>query len=319
MDHSAHAHGDTAHPHGETKTATDPVCGMKVDPAKSKHRHAHGGQEYVFCSAGCLGKFAADPERYLGQQTAKPAPPAPEGTIYTCPMHPEIRQVGPGSCPICGMALEPVGVSVESGPSAELIDMTRRFWIGAVLAIADRDPGNGRTFPGPEPAPLCPAASLDLDSVRARHAGRAVGRLAVLRARLGVGAQPLAEHVQPDRARHRRRLSLQPGRHLRARAFPGRVLRHGRRGRRSTSKPPPSSPCWCCSARCWNCARASRPAAPSARCSNLAPKTARRVRDDGNDEEVPLEQVHIGDRLRVRPGDSVPVDGVVARGPQRGR
>ena len=214
--------------------------------------------------AGCRGKFAADPERYLGQQTAKPAPPAPEGTIYTCPMHPEIRQVGPGSCPICGMALEPVGVSVESGAECRTDRHDAALLDRRGTRDPDRDPGNGRTFPGPEPSPLCPAANLDLDSVFARHAGRAVGRLAVLRARLGVGAQPVAEHVQPDRAGNRRRLSLQPRRHLRAGAFPGE-LAAGRRGRRFITRPPPSSPSWFCSARYWNCARASRPGAPSAR------------------------------------------------------
>ena len=97
MKHSAHSRG------GES-TATDPVCGMKVDPATTKHRHTHEADAYVFCSAGCRGKFVADAERYLGKQTAKPTPPTPEGTIYTCPMHPEIRQTGPGACPICGMA-----------------------------------------------------------------------------------------------------------------------------------------------------------------------------------------------------------------------
>ena len=102
MDHAACSH--TAH--AAPATATDPVCGMKVDPAKTAHRHTHDGHEYFFCCAGCRGKFAADPEKYL-QRAASPPPLQPEGTIYTCPMHPEIRQIGPGHCPICGMALEP--------------------------------------------------------------------------------------------------------------------------------------------------------------------------------------------------------------------
>src|SRR5262249_45592072 len=117
-DHSAHAASERAPTAGET---TDPVCGMRVDPHKTAHRHAYQGRTYYFCSAGCRGKFAADPVKYLGARTADQAL-VPEGAIYTCPMHPEIRQPGPGSCPICGMALEPVIVTAESGPSAELVD-----------------------------------------------------------------------------------------------------------------------------------------------------------------------------------------------------
>ena len=92
--------------HDKGAAVTDPVCGMKIDPAKTPHHFAYSGTDYHFCGAGCRTKFAADPEKYLNK-SAKPAGPVPEGTIYTCPMHPEIRQIGPGSCPICGMALEP--------------------------------------------------------------------------------------------------------------------------------------------------------------------------------------------------------------------
>jgi Cu+-exporting ATPase len=116
------------------KTETDPVCGMKVDPATSKHRFEHDGQMFHFCSARCREKFIAAPADYL-TKLARTASPAPKGTIFTCPMHPQIRQVGPGSCPICGMALEPVEVTAEAGPNAELIDMSRRFWIGLVLTL----------------------------------------------------------------------------------------------------------------------------------------------------------------------------------------
>jgi Cu+-exporting ATPase len=100
-------------------TVTDPVCGMTVDPAKTPHRHTHEGHEYYFCSAGCRGKFIADPAKYLHKDAAAAAPAPPPGTIYTCPMHPQIRQVGPGSCPICGMALEPVSVTAEAAPNQE--------------------------------------------------------------------------------------------------------------------------------------------------------------------------------------------------------
>ena len=113
----------------------DPVCGMKVDQATAKHTTEQGGATYYFCSAGCQAKFVADPTRYLTPKSeTKPQEAAPSGTIYTCPMHPQIRQVGPGACPICGMALEPEVITADTGPSAELVDMTRRFWIGLALA-----------------------------------------------------------------------------------------------------------------------------------------------------------------------------------------
>ena len=113
----------------------DPVCGMSVDPHKTPHRQQHAGRTYYFCSAGCREKFAAAPAKYLATAEAKPPPSGPAGTIYTCPMHQQIRQVGPGVCPICGMALEPELASAEAGPNPELADMTRRFWIGLVLAL----------------------------------------------------------------------------------------------------------------------------------------------------------------------------------------
>src|ERR1041384_7995827 len=102
----AHSHDHDHHPGAATQGVLDPVCGMTVDPHTAQHRHAHRGHTYYFCSAGCRAKFAADPEKYLDKD-ARDAEPVPEGTIYTCPMHPEVRQNGPGSCPICGMALEP--------------------------------------------------------------------------------------------------------------------------------------------------------------------------------------------------------------------
>src|SRR3954467_13580531 len=135
MDH--HAHTDTAHDHAAAQAADrdiDPVCGMSVDPHATAHRLTHQGRPYYFCSAGCRSKFAADPARYLSP-TATSAPPVPADSIYTCPMHPQIRQVGPGACPICGMALEPELVSAESTPNPELADMTRRLWIGLLLSL----------------------------------------------------------------------------------------------------------------------------------------------------------------------------------------
>jgi Cu+-exporting ATPase len=121
--------GTAAHDHHD---AVDPVCGMTVDPRSAKHRADHRGQPYFFCSAGCKTKFTADPQKYLGPRAPEPVV---EGAIYTCPMHPEIQQQGPGSCPICGMALEPEMPTAEAGPNPELADMTRRFWIGLALAV----------------------------------------------------------------------------------------------------------------------------------------------------------------------------------------
>jgi P-type Cu+ transporter len=111
----------------------DPVCGMTVDPASSAGSHSHNGIEYHFCSASCLAKFRADPERYLGPKTADHG--SAQDVEYTCPMHPEIVQIGPGSCPICGMALEPKEISLDDTPDPEYADMKRRFWISAVLTL----------------------------------------------------------------------------------------------------------------------------------------------------------------------------------------
>jgi len=113
--------------------ARDPVCGMTVDPATAKHRETVSGETYVFCCAGCRDKFAADPQRYIGEGVAPPTA-APGGAIYTCPMHPQVHHVGPGSCPICGMALEPEAPTAEPRRNAELADMSRRFWIGLVIS-----------------------------------------------------------------------------------------------------------------------------------------------------------------------------------------
>ncbi len=112
----------------------DPVCGMTVNPHATPHHHTYKNHPYYFCSAGCHNKFVAEPTKYLThQQDVAEAPPP--GTIYTCPMHPQIRQVGPGNCPICGMTLEPVTATAEIGPNRELADMTWRFWVGLVLTL----------------------------------------------------------------------------------------------------------------------------------------------------------------------------------------
>ena len=114
--------------------AIDPVCGMDVTIAGAKHRHDLGGETFYFCSGRCRERFAAEPERYRPGRQTRDEPPPPAYAVYTCPMHPEVRKVGPGTCPICGMALEPEQVGIDDAPNPELADMTRRFWIGLALA-----------------------------------------------------------------------------------------------------------------------------------------------------------------------------------------
>lgn len=129
MQHAAH-HCD--HEHQSSNMNIDPVCGMRVEPQIANYKHTYKEHDYYFCAENCLKKFKADPEKYLAPKQEEPAI---AGAIYICPMHPQIRQVGPGTCPICGMALEPEMMTGEEGPNEELRDMTRRFWIGIVLTL----------------------------------------------------------------------------------------------------------------------------------------------------------------------------------------
>ena len=147
MTATGHAHQHSpSDPGSATAMAIDPVCGMRVDPHKTQHRAAHQGRTHYFCSAGCQAKFTASPDNYLVPKADQKAPASvPPGTIYTCPMHPQIRQAGPGNCPICGMALEPELATADTGPNPELIDMTRRFWVGLVLALPVVCTRDGRT------------------------------------------------------------------------------------------------------------------------------------------------------------------------------
>ena len=129
-------HDHCAHDHALLETAIDPVCGMTVTVAGAKNSTVHEGRPYYFCNPKCLAKFSADHKRYLKPAAVvPPEKPIAQGTMFTCPMHPEVRQIGPGSCPICGMALEPEQVSLDQGPNEELVDMTRRLWIGGALAV----------------------------------------------------------------------------------------------------------------------------------------------------------------------------------------
>jgi Cu+-exporting ATPase len=281
---------------------------MSVDPATSRHRVEHGGAIQHFCSAGCATKFAADPGKYLQPSEVLPKPSAPSGTIYTCPMHSEIRQLEPGSCPICGMALEPAGVSVESGPSAELVDMTRRFWIGAALAAPVAVMDMAADVPRLALAPgLARWVELALATPVVLWAGwpfferggasvrnRSLNMFSLIA--LGTGAAYLyslaatfAPGLFPAGLRQNGMVPVyyEAAAVITVLVLLGQVLELRARERTGDAL------------------RAL---------SSLTPKTARRVRESGEDEEIPLDRVHIGDRLRIRPGESMPVDGVVLEG-----
>ncbi len=315
--HGGHApppSGDAGHHHGPAKTsgsesAIDPVCGMTVDPHKTPHRHVHQHRTYYFCSAGCRTKFAAEPAKYLSKQPAVAAEPPP-GTIYTCPMHPQIRQVGPGSCPICGMALEPVEATADAGPNPELVDMTRRLWIGLALSIPVVVLEMGGHLTNLHML-ISPAVSNWIQLILATPVVLWAGWPFFVRAwqslvtrnlnmftlvAMGTGVAWLysvVATIAPDIFPHMFRMGGAVAVYFEAAAvitvlvLLGQVLEL--RAREQTS----------------GAIRALL---------DLAPKTARRVRADGSDEEVPLDTVNVGDRLRVRPGEKVPVDGVLLEG-----
>ena len=293
-----HHHDCCASGAAVAQTVKDPVCGMDVDPATSPHHAVHEGEEYHFCSARCREKFVAAPDDYLSG--TPPVQEAPEGAIWTCPMHPEVQQVGPGTCPICGMALEPMEPSLDEGPNPELVDFTRRLKVAGALAIPLMFLSMGAEMLGlglfgPQvsawvqlalTAPIvlwagAPFFERGWASLKSRHFN-----MFTLIA-IGVGAAflySLVATIAPDifPAGFRTHgggvvtlVLLGQVLELRARAATGRAIRA---------------------------------------LLNLAPKTARRILDNGSEEEVELDAVHSGDKLRVRPGEAVPVDGVVLDG-----
>ena len=304
-----HSHGNAAG--GPTSAAKDPVCGMSVDPSTAKHKTEHAGSTYYFCCAGCLTKFTADPARYLAG-TAAPAvkaPPIP-GAIYTCPMHPEVRQVGPGACPICGMGLEPVDVTGTNEKNPELIDMTRRFWIGLALSLPVIALEMGSHLFGfhwlqphmsnlvqllfATPVVLWAGQPFFERGVRSLKTGH-LNMFTLIALGTGIAwtysvVVILAPNLFPPAVRgHDGAIPVyfESAAVITVLVLLGQVLELQARERTSGA------------------IRALL---------DLAPKTARRVRDDGSDEDIGLELVVVGDRLRVRPGDKVPVDGVVIDG-----
>jgi len=299
-------------PHGDVHI--DPVCGMTVDPARSRASFRYGGRDYFFCCQHCLEKFRADPAAYLADKP-RPQPKAMPGVDYTCPMHPEVVQKGPGACPKCGMALEPMQPAAEEGPDPELLDMQRRFWIGAALALPVFLIAMAGLIPSADLAHWLHAQMLLLNWLQLVLATPVVlwcgwpfferawmslvhrsPNMFTLIA-LGVGAAygysvltTIAPWLFPAGFRMASG-AVEPyfdsaavivvlvllGQviELRARSATGAAIRA---------------------------------------LLGLAPKTARIVREDGREEYLSLEHVAVGDRLRIRPGEKVPVDGVVIEG-----
>jgi Cu+-exporting ATPase len=287
---------------------------MRVDPTTAKHRAEHGGTTYVFCSARCRERFLAAPQGFLAPATerARPLPGRePAGTVYTCPMHPQIRQLGPGTCPICGMALEPEVVTAEAGPSAELVDMRRRFWVGLVLTLPVLLLEMGGHLIGV--AHLVSARTSTWIQllfatpvvlwagwpffVRGWASIRAARLNMFTLIAIGTGTAWLysviatvAPQVFPAAFRGAGgsvAVYFEAAAVIVVLVLLGQVLELRARERTGGA------------------IRALL---------DLSPKTARRVTPAGEDEEIALDAVQVGDRLRVRPGEKVPVDGVLLEG-----
>ena len=297
-----HGDGDKA-----AATAIDPVCGMSVSRETAKHRFLYGGRHYFFCSARCRERFEAEPEKFL--QASERQPAAPAGVIYTCPMHPEVRQLGPGSCPICGMALEPEQVSLDDSPDPELIDMTRRFWIalvltlpvfaiemGSHLGLMTLVPpmwSNWISFALATPVVLWAGAPFFVRGWRSLVT-RNLNMFTLIAMGTGVAwvysvVGTLAPQWFPPDFRDMHGMVavyFEAAAVITVLVLLGQVLELRARARTSGA------------------IRALL---------GLAPKTARRVTSHG-DEDVAIEIIAIGDLLRVRPGEKIPVDGVVTEG-----
>ena len=304
----SHHHGYAQAGDGAVKVL-DPVCGMTVDPLKTAHHAEHAGQDFHFCSGGCRTKFMADPARYLSPKA--PEPPPKPGAIYTCPMHPEIQQTGPGSCPICGMALEPATVTADSGPNPELADMSRRFWIGLALAVPvfalemgghltglmmqlSRQSSNWMQFALATPVVLWAGwpffvrgwtslVTRRLNMFTLIAMGVGVAWVYSVVAVLAPGAFPPAFREAGGAVP----VYFEAAAVITVLVLLGQVLELRARERTSGA---------------------------IKALLDLAPKAARRLRDDGTDEEVTLDLIHVGDRLRVRPGEKIPVDGELIEG-----
>jgi Cu+-exporting ATPase len=302
----AHAHADESAT-GLAKLYTDPVCGMKVseDPAK---KIAHAGHDYFFCSVGCMSKFRSSPQSYLDKNKAQELPAVEPGTIYTCPMHPEIRRTAPGSCPICGMALEPVMPSLEDEENPELVNFRHRFWWTLPLSIVVFVLAMFGHMLFPQGIPHQSVIELVLSTPVVLWAGwpffvRCVQSIRHRSPNMWtlIGSGVAAAYGYSVVA------TIAPG------WFPSTFSAHGGRvGVYYEAAAVIVS--LTLLGQVLELRARSQTSAAIRSLMGLAPKTARRIRDDGTEEDVPLAHVHIGDALRVRPGEKVPVDGKVAEG-----
>ena len=299
---------------GATMMAKDPVCGMQVEPAQAAGKLEHGGKSYFFCSGHCLEAFRKEPERYVGHAghahaAAKPAP-APAGAQYTCPMHPEVLKDAPGDCPICGMALVPVGAAEED--TAELRDLARRMWVGVVLSIPMVILAMSPMVGIMEPFGLAPRVRGWIEFVLgtpvvlwvgwpilAKFARSLASWNLNMYSLIGLGvslaylfslAAVLLPGVFPEEFREH---DDSVGTYFEAAAvivtliLLGEVLQLRAIGKTGEA---------------------------IRQLLALAPATALRIGPDGREVEIPLQQVHVGDRLRVRPGGKIPVDGTCIEG-----
>ncbi len=302
MNHAGHSHSG-AMAAGQDR---DPVCGMAVAP-DSPHRAEHAGQTYRFCSANCLSKFLAEPLRYLTVAESAHPEILPAMGEFTCPMHPEIRQVGPGTCPKCGMALEPVQPGAEPEANPELADFRRRFWwtlpltimVAAVTMTGDLfDPLLGTARPWLELALATPVVLWSGWPFFVRGAQSVIRRSPNMWTLIGLGtaaayAYSVVGTLAPGLFPASFRVNGQVPAYFEAAAV---IISLTLFGQVMELK-----------------ARSETGAAIRA-LLGLAPKTARRLNEDGSEADIPLAQVHPGDRLRVRPGEKVPVDGAVLEG-----
>lgn len=305
-DHDQHKHD----PQPSEHAVKDPVCGMSVDPHIAKFRSQHQDKTWYFCSSRCQTRFDEDPQHYLSDTQKQDEVIAP-GTPYTCPMHPEIRQTGPGDCPICGMALEPDQVSLSDAPSAELKDMTRRFWIGLVLSLPVLVLEMGghlidlHTIVRPQIAnwiqlflatPVVvwcgwPFFVRGWKSIVSRH----LNMFTLIAIGTGVSllyslVATLAPQIFPGTFRQDDgsvAVYFEAAAVIVVLVLLGQVLEL--RAREKTS-------------------------GAIKALLDLAPTTARKLDDAGEESDLALDQIKVGDRLRVRPGDKVPLDGEVLEG-----
>ena len=361
MNHSVAPHPNEGHtPAATRQLSKDPVCGMEVDPASCRQSLNHDGRRIFFCSPSCLEKFKAKPEAFLDREQSKGVPttgrddhdgrPAVGGQIYTCPMHPEVRQPGPGSCPKCGMALEPVApgaaatrnewvcpmhpeivrdapgdcpkcgmaleprtVTVDDEENSELVDMRRRFRVSVLLTVplflvAMGEFIPGRPLDGVIPGRVLPWVELLLGTPVVLWGGwpffvrgwqsilnRSLNMFTLIGLGVGVAfgyslVAVLFPEIFPASFRDASgavAVYFEAAAVIVTLVLLGQVLELKAR---------------------------SQTGAAIKALLGLAPKTARRLRDDGSEEDVPLDEVRPGDRLRVRPGEKVPVDGVVLEG-----